>query len=161
MQCKPPSRCLWITLHPVGQKLCLVSYCLHHLPGMLLSGAAGLPACSAAAGSGCWSSSLWSASPRGKLWLLPARPLHQHRNTEHFTDMRLLHSTDIIQLIRIGSKHKIGWGKQLLFVSLWQINVWNFIFLWDMETSVFTQWIMRNAFKDDAICGKKERPLCW
>lgn len=58
------------------------------LPEMKQSGAAAPPACSAVAGSGCWSSSLWWALTLGKLWSLPAHPLDTDRNPDqhHMTE---------------------------------------------------------------------------
>lgn len=53
------------------------------LPEMQQSAAADLPACSAAAGSGCWSSSLWWALTEGKLGSPPALPLNTDRNRKH------------------------------------------------------------------------------
>lgn len=50
------------------------------LPERQQSAAADLPACSAAAGSGCWSSSLWWGSTEGKLGSPPALPLNTERN---------------------------------------------------------------------------------
>lgn len=66
-------------VHPGLTSDCSV---FHLLPGRTRSGAAGLHACSAEAGSGCWSSSLWSARTLGKLGSLPAPLLDTKRNTD-------------------------------------------------------------------------------
>lgn len=55
-------------------------YAFQCSPERMQSGAAGPPVCSAAAGSGCWSSSLWWVLTLGKLWSLPAPPLDTDSN---------------------------------------------------------------------------------